>query len=389
MPRPSVPTRCAIAAAALVAAAFVRAPRAGDDGPELLAQAKAAALALPRLHAVVKVVDTPADGAAATRLVECWIDVKEGRARTEVRDWKKALPSWVVCGGPDLLRFERLEVEEIAEQRGRFELPTLLAASFAGELLATTFRGDLVSMKAGAYQKPVVATGDEKVEGEPCVRLHFGGNTDADLWISTRDRLPRRLVGAVPGRTLDETVTLLERDFPTAAGDGGVALEIPVVDGDRPLDPAAAMKRWSSLPPESTRWPEVDDAVGDFAALDLDGATHLLSETAEGKAVLAFWNAEDVASVDRSAEVAKAWAEHGDPAERFLHLAALAERAPVVAAAAKHGLKQPVWVAGTHAKNAFRRFRVWTTPLFVRLDEMKVVAITRDAGEARRWFNSR
>ena len=144
--------------------------------------------------------------------------------RTEVRDWK-ALPSWRVCGGPETLRFLRLEVGEVAEQRGRFELPTLLAASFAGELLATTFRGDLVSMKAGAYQKPVIAARDEKVEGEPCLRLHFGGNTDADLWISKRDRLPRRLVGAVPGRTLDETVTLLEGDFPTAAGDGGVALE--------------------------------------------------------------------------------------------------------------------------------------------------------------------
>jgi hypothetical protein len=143
-----------------------------------------------------------------------------------VRDWK----------APELARLRpqtpalpALEVGRSPAAR-RFELPTLLAASFAGELLATTFRGDLVSMKAGAYQKPVVAARDEKVEGEPCLRLHFGGNTDADLWISKRDRLPRRLVGAVPGRTLDETVTLLEGDFPTAAGDGGVALEIPVVD---------------------------------------------------------------------------------------------------------------------------------------------------------------
>jgi hypothetical protein len=78
---------------------------------------------------VVKVVDTPNDGAAATRFVECWIDVKGGRARTEVRDWKKALPSWRVCGGPETLRFLRLEVGEVAEQRGRFELSTLLAAS--------------------------------------------------------------------------------------------------------------------------------------------------------------------------------------------------------------------------------------------------------------------
>jgi len=389
MDRPSA-VRAAFAAVLLVTAAPGRVPRAADDGPEWLAKAKAAALALPRLHAVVKVVDTPTGGAAATRFVECWIDVKGGRARTEVRDWKKALPSWRVCGGPELLRFLRLEVGEVAEQRGRFELPTLLAASFAGELLATTFRGDLVSMKAGAYQKPVVAAVDEKVDGEPCVRLRFGGNDESQLWISTKDGLPRRLAGAVPGRTLDETVTLLETDFPPATPDGGgVALEVATVDGERLYDPVEAMKRWSSLPAESTRWPEVDDAADDFAALDLEGTTHLLSETGDAKAVLAFWNAEDPAAVEKAAEVERAWAEHGDPAERFLHLAALAQREPVAAAAAKRGLKQPVWVAGTHEKNAFRRFRVWTTPLFVRLDSMTVVAITRDAAEARRWFNAR
>jgi hypothetical protein len=389
MDRPSA-VRAAFAAVLLVTAAPGRVPRAADDGPEWLAKAKAAALALPRLHAVVKVVDTPTGGAAATRFVECWIDVKGGRARTEVRDWKKALPSWRVCGGPETLRFLRLEVGEVAEQRGRFELPTLLAASFAGELLATTFRGDLVSMKAGAYQKPVVAAVDEKVDGEPCVRLRFGGNDESQLWISTRDGLPRRLAGAVPGRTLDETVTLLETDFPPATPDGGgVSLEVATVDGERLYDPVEAMKRWSSLPAESTRWPEVDDAADDFAALDLEGTTHLLSETGDAKAVLAFWNAEDPAAVEKAAEVERAWAEHGDPAERFLHLAALAQREPVAAAAAKRGLKQPVWVAGTHEKNAFRRFRVWTTPLFVRLDSMTVVAITRDAAEARRWFNAR
>jgi hypothetical protein len=86
--------------------------------------------------------------------------------------------------------------------------------------------------------------------------------------------------------------------------------------------------------------------------------------------VLAFWNAEDPATVEKAAEVERAHDEHGDPAERFLHLAALAQRAPVAAAAAKRGLKQPVWVAGTHEKNAFRRFP--------RLDHAPLRAPRRD-----------
>jgi hypothetical protein len=115
----------------------------------------------------------------------------------------------------------------------------------------------------------------------------------------------------------------------------------------------------------------------------------MLSETGEEQAVLAFWNAEDDASVSKAAQVEKAYREHGDPAVRFIHLAALSQRDPVVEAAGRHGLTQPIWVAGTHEKNAFRRFHIWTTPVFVRLDDLVVAAITRDVGEARRWFKAR
>src|SRR5262249_46009191 len=287
----------------------------------------------------------------------------------------------LVCGGPELVRFEKLEVEEVAEQAGKFPLPMLLATSFAGELLAATFQGDLVTMKGTAYEKPLLAEGDETVAGQSCVRLHFGGNSEADLWTAKGDRLPRRVKGRVPGHLLDETVVELGRDF--APGD--VAFEIKLVEGDRPLDASAALKRWSSLPPESSRWPAVDDAAPDFAAVDLQGQLRMLSETADEQALLAFWNPEDDDAVAKAAQVERAYEKHGDPALRFIHVAALGRREPVVKAAADHGLTQPVWVAGSHEKNAFRQFRIWTTPVFVKLEERVGTPITSDAGEPRRW----
>lgn len=379
MTRPTLLT-IPIAATALLAAA------SADEAADWLAKSKAAALALPRLHAVVRIVDTDEKGVVAERMVESWIDVAGGRARTEVRNRKKALPNLVVCGGPELLRFEKLEVEEVAEQGGRFPLPMLLAASFAGELLAATFQGDLVTMKAMAYEKPLLATGDETIAGQACVRLHFGGNGEADLWIAKGDRLPRRVKGKVPGgHVLDETVVELGSDFKP----GDVAFEIKMVDGDRPLDAGAALKRWSSLPPENSRWPAVDDAAPDFAAVDLEGQIRMLSETADEQALLAFWNPEDDDAVAKAAQVERAFEKHGDPALRFIHVAALGRREPVVKAAADHGLTQPIWVAGGHATSAFRQFRIWTTPVFVKLDERVVTAITSDASEALRWFKAR
>jgi hypothetical protein len=370
-----------IAAAALLAAGG----RSADEAADWLAKSKAAALALPRLHALVRVVDTDEKGAVAERRVESWIDVAGGRARTEVRNWKKALPTLVVCGGPELLRFEKLEVDEVAEQGGKFPLPTLLAASFAGELLAATFQGDLVTMKSKAYEKPLLAEGEETVAGQACVRLHFGGNSEADLWIAKGDRLPRRVKGRVPGHVLDETVVELGSDFEP----GEVAFEIRLVDGDRPLDASDALRRWSALPPESSRWPVVEEAAPDFAAVDLHGQLHMLSETADEQALLAFWNPEDDDAVAKAAQVERAFEKRGDPALRFIHVAALGRREPVAKAAADHRLTQPVWVAGSHAKNAFRQFRIWTTPVFVKLDERVVTAITSDAVEAQRWFKAR
>jgi hypothetical protein len=357
----------------------------GDDAADLLAQARAAALAVPRLHALVDVTDTAADGSETRRRIECWIDVKAERARTEVREWKKALPMLVVCGGPDALRFERLEVGEVAEQRGRYDLPTLLAASFAGELLAATFRGGLVTMKTTAYGKPAVAALDEKVGDEPCVRLRFAGNQDADLWIATRDHLPRRLRGAVPGHALDETVLKIESGFDAA----DVALEIPLVEGDRPLDALTAMRRWSNLPAEKTRWPNAGDPAPDFAAVDLRAQTRRLTETTDESALLAFWNAEDDAAVAAAARVEKAFADVHDPTFHFIHVAALSDRGPVDAAVRRHALRQEVWVAGTHEQSAYRRFHLWTTPLFVKVEDMEIAAITADPDEACRWARKR
>lgn len=369
----------------LVATALLAARGSGDEAAEWFAKSKSAALALTRLHALVRIVDTDDRGGVAERMVESWIDVPGGRARTEVRTFKQAQPHLIVCGGPELLRFEKVEVGEVAEQRGSYPLPTLLAASFAGELLAAAFQGDLVTMKTKSYEKPIVAGGEERVAGEACVRLHFGGNADADLWIARSDRLPRRVKGKVAGHALDETVVELEKDFKASL----VSLEIPLVDGERPLDPGEAMKRWSSLPPERSHWLAVDDAAPDFAAVDLHGQLHMLSEAAEEQVLLAFWNPEDDESVAKAAQVERAWAKRGDPALRFIHVAALSGREPVVKASADHGLTQPVWVAGSHPKDAFRQFHIWTTPVFVKLDERTVTAITSDADEAQRWFKAR
>jgi nucleotide-binding universal stress UspA family protein len=377
MPRPPL-LALPIVATALLAAG------GGDEAAERLAKAKSAALALPRLHALVRVVDTDDRGEVSERFVECWVDVPGGRARTEIRTFKKAQPHLVVCGGPELLRFEKLEVGEVAEQRGRYPLPMLLAASFAGELLAATFNGDLVTMKTKSYEKPMVAAGEESVAGETCVRLHFGGNAGADLWIARGDGLPRRVKGRVAGRALDETIVELDSDFKT----GDVAFEIPVVDGERPLDPGEAMKRWSSLPAESTLWPAVDEAAPDFAAVDVHGQLHILSELAEEQALLAFWNPEDDDSVAKAAQVERAFDKRGDATLHFIHVAALGRRDPVVKASADHGLAQPIWVAGGHAKNAFRQFRIWTTPVFVKVAERTVTAITSDPEEAQRWFKA-
>ena len=240
-------------------------------------------------------------------------------------------------------------------------------------------------MKAKSYEKPSLVAGDETVAGEACVHLHFGGNREADLWIARRDRLPRRVKGRVTGHALDETVVELETKF--APGD--VALEIGVVEGDKPLDPATALKRWSALAEESTRWLAVDDAAPDFAAIDLQGQLHLLTETTEEQALLAFWNPEDDDAVAKAAQVERAFEEHGDSAVRFIHVAALARRDPVVKAAADHRLVRPIWVASSHETNAFRQFRIWTTPVFVRLDDRMVTAITDDAEVAQKWFKAR
>jgi hypothetical protein len=191
--------------------------------------------------------------------------------------------------------------------------------------------------------------------------------------------------GQVAGRTLDETIAKLETTFPSAAPE----LEMRLAEGEPLLDAASALERWSTLPPEASRWPAVGTNAPDFSAVDLAGATHALRDAGARSTVLAFWNAEDDLSVARAARVETAWRERGDAAARFVHVAALGERDPVARAAAAHSLAQPVWLAGGGEASAFARFRIWTAPVFVRLEGLEVKAITKDPDEARRWFEKR
>jgi hypothetical protein len=113
----------------------------------------------------------------------------------------------------------------------------------------------------------------------------------------------------------------------------------------------------------------------------------MLSETGEEQALLAFWTPEDPKSAQVAGEAEAAWRAAGSKL-RFLHVAAGRERETVQAAIAAHSLREPVWVAGTHTENAFRRWRIWRCPVFVRLDDLQVVAVTRDVDEVKRWLGA-
>jgi len=367
-------------------AAFSAAPAAAprDDATAALAAMKQAAAARRSLHAVVQVEVHRADRAPATRFVECWIDVRRGLVRTELRDRGMACPKLAAVAGPSGARFHQLEVDELAAQSGPLDLGSALAATLAGELLATAFRGDLLTFKAAAYGRPRAAEAAETAGGVRCTRLVFGGNAQADLWIGESDCLPRRIRGPVPGATIDETIVRLDLDPDLARIDFAMA----VPDGTRLPDPSEVRERWSSPPPEPDRWPRPEDDAPDFSALDLEGTAHLLSETGEHPAILAFWTAEDERSPALAAKAEQAWraARAVRPAALFLHVAAGDERGPVARAAAAHRLEQPVWVTGSHPGDAFRAWRIWTCPVFARIDDMQVIAVTSDLDEVRRWL---
>jgi hypothetical protein len=360
------------------------APAAAAQGNPLglLAAMKSATAKLKTLHAVVK-VDERAGDSLDTRFVESWIDVKGGRVRTELRRLGCGSPDLIVVAGPTGMRFHQLAFDEIAEQKLALDLPTAVVASLAGELLATAFRGDLATLKVSGYGKPTLAPNGEKVAGVGCTKLVFPGNGSVDLWIADTDQLPRRLRGPLAGREIDETILELERDVAL----GSVDFEIPVAEGRKLPEPASVRERWRSPPPEEQRWPKPEEDAPEFGAVDLDAHPHRLSETAEHEAVIAFWTAEEERSPASAAELEKAWlAAAAESRPILLHVAAGGAREPVALAAAKAGVTQPVWIAGSFRDDAFRRWRIWSCPLFVRVHDMQVKELTRDVEVAKRWL---
>ena len=355
-----------------------------SDGAAVLSAMKEATAKLERVHAVVRVDVTRADAdEPTTRYVECWIDCRRGRVRSEVRDHGRAGPNLASVAGPEGVRVHQLEVDDIAEQKAKqpLDLPTALASTFSGELLATAFRGDLVSFKPSAYGKPELGRNGETIGKTGCTRLTFDGNSTADLWVGDLDRFPRRIRGELAGMTLDETIVELDlkADF------RNVDFEIPVPEGRKLPGLGEVRDRWSSPPPEPERWPRPEDDAPDFAALDLDARQHMLSETGEHEVVLAFWFTEDERSPPLAAELDKAWKDSGSKL-LFLHIAAGDERDPVARAVGELKLTAPVWIAAMHPQDAFRRWRIWTCPVFARVNDMQVVAVTKDVEVAKGWF---
>jgi len=111
----------------------------------------------------------------------------------------------------------------------------------------------------------------------------------------------------------------------------------------------------------------------------------MLSETGEREVVLAFWFTEDERSPPLAAELDKAWKDSGSKL-LFLHVAAGDEREPVARAVGELKLTAPVWIAAMHPQDAFRRWRIWTCPVFAHVNDMQVVAVTKDVEVAKGWF---
>lgn len=381
MPLAPLPARLAGLICLLVAPALAARAPARSDGKAELERMRRSVEALRSLHAVIEQIERDGERVVAARVLECWIDVPGQRAFTRVRDRGRATHHLVTAANADGIRFRQLEVEEVARADPQ-PLWKALAAGFSGELLATAFRGDLVTFKVAAHGEPRAGTAGEIVGGAGCTRVTFGGNADADLWIGDADGIPRRLRGPLAGSLLEETVLRLEPDADLA----GVPFDIPVPDGFKLLDVGVAAKRWATLGPEEERWPKPMLDAPDFAALDLDGAIRKLSETGEEEVILAMWSPEDAESARLAAEAERSFAGKEPGALRFLHVAAGGEREPVARLVAELAMRQPVWVAGEHERNAFRQFRVWRCPAFVRISDMQILEMTRDLAQVRRWL---
>lgn len=381
--RPPIGRRRALVAALAAAALVAAAPARGAAQEDLAGRLVERNSRIERLRVLVRSEARFGDAPPDVRFHETFVDVRRDRVRTTVRAHGSAAPHLVSVYRDGVLRARQLQFDAVAEQERPLELGRALAATAAPELVAAAFTGRPPSFAASAYgQARRVGTGDD-VAGAGCTRFAIPGNAPLELWIGDADGFPRRLRGTLGALELEETV--LELDL--AAELDPAQFELVVPDGKARLDLAQAQREWRAREwDEPAGWPQPGDDSPDFAGVDLEGRVRLLSETGELDAVLAFWNPELPDSARAAAALEEAWRGRTDAHLLFWHVAAGRRPDPVRALAAELNLRETLVVAGEHEKNAFLQFSIWRCPVFVKLNDMQVTAVTADLAEAKRWL---
>ncbi len=378
---PSLRRSAALLLAAFALGAASRSPQQRD--PSLLVQAMTEAAGKHRrLRALVR--HETRDGERRTiRFFESFVDVAGGRVRTLQRDFGRATPHLLSVYDGERLRQQQLELGEVAELIRARPLVDALKVVTAGELLPAAFSGRPPLFAAAGLEPSRCDAPGERVAGVGCTKLTFAGNSAGALWIADGDHFPRRLTATLGALTVTEELLELELD-PAALA---VEFTLPVPEGRRLRTVVEARAEWSrDLGPEESRWPQPEDDSPDFAAVDLESRLRLLSETGEQEAILAFFNPEVPASVERALELDAAWAKLSPRPTLLWHVAAGRGPEPVRAALGASTPAGELVVAGEHAKNAFQQFGVWKTPAFVRVLDMQVMATTRDVAVAIDWL---
>jgi len=369
--------------APLLAAPLLLAAPRQVDGMPLLDAMTAATAKHAQLRALVRQETKAGDGPATVRFVESWIDARGGRVRTSTRDFGRAAPHLVQVHDGQRLRAEQLEIHEVAELAQPRKLHEALVVTGCGELVAAAFTGKPSCFLPGALGKPQREGPGVEIGGVGCSRLLFPGVAPGELWIGDADLFPRRVRARIGEVAIEETLLELDLD----AKLGGVEFAIDVPEGRKLRTIREAFDAWRrDLGPESSRWPPPQADSPDFAGVDLESRVRMLSETAETRVVLAFWNPELPASVEKAAALEAAWREKAVPKLLLWHVAAGRAPAPVRAAAAANRLRELVVVAGEHRRNAFEQFSIWRTPAFALIDDLQVIAISDDLAVAKSWL---
>src|SRR5438552_12627772 len=95
---------------------LVLASFSATDAQTVLATTKETVGKLHSLHAIVRAEESSGGKVVATRFVECWVDAKSGRVRTEVRRKGHPNPDLLFVVDPKRMQIQQLAVDEVAQQ---------------------------------------------------------------------------------------------------------------------------------------------------------------------------------------------------------------------------------------------------------------------------------